>query len=667
MAKYIIYLGETKNKKYRVALFDDSTLLNTTVPVKDCDFLPDIPMLNCSVRNGKPFPNLGGSKVLCTASDQNAKYVVSTRKKTPDPFDYRKLWADPSVRPDYAYAEPYYTEGNIFTPGSLLASFGENFNTWDGLCKKNNWYLVASLVRRVSRKRFAVTKEFLLVSSEGRLLTLNSGLVKRMFDNQCVIQAGTPVLHHNLGKNTPSNFITIAIPDNEDSEMVFYHNKNSCDSAKGINIWEIPSAYYSTLLDLRKFVNAKLFGPTLPGNYQLIAFPEGVEEIWAAFTHYATGVRRVYLPKSTKSIVELGLQPVKIKTITFYSESPAVESFANRVGAGFVSCKSADDMIKTFYSATDSDSVSADTAGAIANLAGIQSQNGDFVADTVLSAMLLSCQDKGLASDVLEQKFPIVHTVEKVLQGNYAFPYTPTDLTEHSYTRLLVAAFTLFYPCYTNPEIFAELKPYPNVPSREVKEMCYILGKDYAVIFRDHPNPPSFLPKNYTVHVIVAKLDTGYFVDRNSTIVLGDMHIVHSFICTLRTMTTVFDQVLSLCKSETEPSGVFRYADKIRSFTRWSYAYNSRPDLHAISYNLVSSFFPVMYGTKRSLAEYFGIDLHTGNFVTMQARYDTSKYTNKTGWFNSLTLVQRIVSQQPDWSPIDLIAQKSAYLGRLKS
>ena len=69
MSKHLIYMGFT-GTAHRIGLFDTDDIVRKSIPIKDVPVLSDdLEFINCTVKNGVPYPNLHGAKVVCSVPD----------------------------------------------------------------------------------------------------------------------------------------------------------------------------------------------------------------------------------------------------------------------------------------------------------------------------------------------------------------------------------------------------------------------------------------------------------------------------------------------------------------------------------------------------------------------------------------------------------------------
>jgi hypothetical protein len=345
---------------------------------------------------------------------------------------------------------------------------------------------------------------------------------------------------------------------------------------------------------------------------------------------FCPSLKMVYVPPSVETIYDYGIPVRNVKKITIYSSSPAAVEFCNKYGVERVDCTNAEDMMEQFYAAAGGDYVSVADASNIASLAGVNSSVAGE-GGTVWSAALFSLSSKGIASEILQEKYPIVD----LNQGKFKKPAdvklavasvqdgscVPTNAIGEEVVRTFIGALTQFYPFTDKPMIADEKK---------LEWVKYTLN-DYSLYLGFH----AFKESQSGLKLLEAPDSTFWRRDTRDRFkkAVGDMtreahialladpggNVIHRFACPF-TLTRVLKTVSAVVSTGAEPTGVLRYADKLPNIFRWSYAGEEKQ----VKDSLVQSFLVFSYHTVKLKRVMVGIDLHSGALAT--AEYTTHDY-----------------------------------------
>jgi len=637
VSKHLIYLGFT-GTAHRLALFDTDNILAKQVPVKDVPELPEnVEYLNCTIKDGQVFPNLQGAKVLCTAPKNIDPVFNSTSTQKRDTFmQSLHLWSD--VKPTYFYGfseyEPVSNSNNKgesrFLAGSLMSGGDtRGWNIWNGRCTKDTYYLIANVAVRKNSKRYMVTGSMLGMTSTGKLFftCVNDIKVSLHQDWVTYVQVGTPVLQHphTYIRNTSSeNKLSVVIIPDDSLDKVIWQGRNRFDESicpKVESVWW-NNRWKSTICDLRKYSNARIFGINSIADGSLLIFPESTEEIWFGLLNRCPSIKAIYIPPNVTCIRDFNIPTKRIKQIVFYSSSPAAKQFCEQYGATRIDSVNAEDMLNKFYEASDSDYANVRDVSHIAALAGAQSDKSGETG-TVWSAVLFSLKLKGMATDTLQELYPVVD----ICRGEYAVPKTNIrsmgvgygDCSGHGQfgkerARVMAAAFTHFYP-YSTRE--CELKHNMIIYDRyRLGDYTLYVGENAFNVYRYLTFKR--LPETDKKYVSRAELQRikeikGDITALNNVALLVDPRgdVIHRFECG-DTIKRVMWGLEGAAFDDTEPSGVLRYADKLPVIF-WTRAQDERGD---VVKSVFRTFQVFMFSTKASKRQLVGIDLHTGSLAT---------------------------------------------------
>jgi hypothetical protein len=648
MAKHLIYLGETPERKHRVALFDDSDLFVRALPVKDVYELPDVPMANCKVIQGKPYPNLSGSKVVCMRCGVGGYSWSQRTDAHPDSDAGFRVSAEIHMlrEPDTVYS-------------ALMYSRKETFN-WDGKCLPTDWYAIACVAKRMSARRLQATVTHFCIDSFGRVALLTSRDAFKICDRKGrVIDAGA-----HSGCARTSRVPHRPVIDMSSDERVALHrgvSRRACTdtpSDKVFAVWGFPSTmgyvgFNTAVFDFRGYCNAKVFKDIAAGTMCVAVFPDSTEEIWLDFIRDSPGLRFVYLPRSVDTVRCLGAIPRRVSQVTFYSDSPAVKSFAEKHGAPVKTGMSADDAVKAFYASSDSGYVDVQDAAGLAVISGVSSQRyGD-----VMAAISFSCQETGFAEDILRERFPIVHVIDR-----------DTDFQNPRFQALipgtyLVARRTL--SAYKPKPHIEPLWRYPDTPyaAAILRLFTAALTLFYPLWDGDDTEPDAgfevFDLGEYRLYNRAGHWGVGtVLIER-----VPSARVIHRFKAPAHVIRALLWRIGADVEKLGEPCGVMRYADKLPAIYSWAVGGVSGAEGKGVIDAIKSTLFPVLYGTRRMTRQLLGIDLHTGCFVTaLFTKTDTHFLSVKTGWFPCINRLSGIETHAQDWDVSELLQPGCAYL-----
>jgi len=644
MAKHLIYMGSV-GQMHRIALFDTENILARSLPVKDVPVLPEnVEYLNCTVKNGIPTPNLKGAKVLCAVPKGTIPtYVCNVQQK----YNLKSLWVDKQVKPGYLYGYtkhriPYDSVSIRFASGFLLSGGATTgCSIWNGMCTENTYYVIAVLCVRKNSKRYRASAGLLCMTHTGALFYSSASDMKIYLNNGATfVQVGTPDLTYP-SVYSAAGLCTGSLPmvglADKDNNKIIWQGRNKLEGieAEVESVWW-NNLYRTTVCDFRKYKNAWVFGIMSMTDACMLIFPESTEELWLGLLQNSPSLKSVYLPPSVRSIHEVGIPVRRIKKITFYSSSPVVAEFCDKYGAPIVACTNADEMLAQFYQASDEDYISVQDANNIAALAGAQSDEiGE--SGTIWSAALFSLASKGMASETLNEKYPVLDTCD----GKYDVPKLNIRLVGvgggglcdghgqygKERTRTLAAAFTQFYPLSTK-----ECEVTDGVLSYDK----YMLG-DYSLYVgvnafnskrftavQTYRKEMAALPPNTWRHNVRApdKAEVGEAGALNHVALLvNDIGIViHRFECN-DNIVGIMRNLESAAMDDAVPCGVLRYADKLPVLYKWTWRDDEQKQVLDA---LFRTFLVFSYSTKTVRRQLVGIDLHTGALATADYTVDST-------------------------------------------
>lgn len=614
MKKHLIYLGYT-GVAHRIALFDENNIVTRTVPVKDIPVLSDdLEFLNCTVKNGVPYPNLMGAKVLCSCPKAQAKEAAlnwETRKN----LTKKELRAFPDKEPEYHYGWGGYG----FSAGQLLRTF-YNLNFWDGMCKENNFYIIGEVMYlKKGTDKYMPLNSLLCMTHTGSLfyMTNNTSTLLDKF-GAVFVQVGTPKLDYpnschseqSLGK---CGYANVGIPKSEADKVIWVNRRGK--EMEEVNktaeyIWW-GGGSRTTIFDMRKYPKARVVGVSgCAEDASVVILPDKLEEFWLGMFYECSSIKAVYVPATVAVVNELGLPPRRFKNVTIYSDSPLMIDFCKRSGVAHKSCASADDMLSDFYASADSEYISVTDAKGIAALGNSESdkigENG-----TLWSAVLFSCLAKGMASEELQRRYPVVETCSEdlpktnILQSVGGNAYGHGEYGKER-CRTFAAALTQFYPLYTGgPDRTGFYIHKCRLGDYNLYVMKDVLNIDKL------PASDEDYKKDCFVNHHIAMLED-----------VSKRRIIHRFVCNEMFYVTLCN-LEGVCNLDQPPSGALRYADKLPAvynlFDRGSAFHPRGADEERYQFirELYNTFLPVMYGTAKAKRKIVGIDLHTGNLATM--------------------------------------------------
>lgn len=646
MAKMLIYMGRVGDK-YRIALFDSDNPLARKLPVKDVPMLPtNVEYLNCSVtEDGIVMPNLDGVKPICGVSQKAYPNPDIQSGRDVPYFDLKKLWIDKKKEPKYWYGITEYgydikqMRANWICSvylGYLLGSLS-CWNIWDEQCTPETMYLIAGLAVRKSSKRFNIVSSILAMDYMGNL-HLTNGNDMRICANAGVryLQVGVPSKLRSTSVYSGSRLLTGSIPvlsiESPNEKRFIWHGQkkiNEVDPVPVESVWWY-KAWRTTICDFRKFVNAKAFGINSAADCSVVIYPESAEQIWLGFIQFCPSLKNVYIPPSATLIYDYGVPVRNVKKITIYSSSPAAITFCEKYGVKRIDCTNAEDMMEQFYAAAGGDYISVTDASNIASLAGANSSVAGE-GGTVWSAALFSLHSKGIASEILQEKYPIVDLnqgkfkkpadVKLAVAGVQDGSCVPTNAIGEEVVRTFIGALTQFYPFTDKPMI---------VDEKKLEWVKYTLN-DYSLYLGFHafkksqsglklleaPDPNSWRRNTRDRF----KKAVGDMTREAHIALLADPggNVIHRFACPF-TLTRVLKTVSAVVSIGAEPTGVLRYADKLPNIFRWFYAGEEKQ----VKDSLVQSFLVFSYHTAKLKRVMVGIDLHSGALAT--AEYTTHDY-----------------------------------------
>ena len=131
MSKHLLYLGYT-GKAHRVALFDTGKVIAKSIPIKDVPVLSDdLEFLNCTVKDGVPYPNLHGAKVVCSVPDVKDNKARFTVYDTRNSYDGKK--AAMNLVDFYAFkseSRSTIMAGRVMARDCVMQAFSDIFTSW---------------------------------------------------------------------------------------------------------------------------------------------------------------------------------------------------------------------------------------------------------------------------------------------------------------------------------------------------------------------------------------------------------------------------------------------------------------------------------------------------------------------------------------------------------
>jgi len=602
MKKHLIYMGYT-GTAHRIALFDENNIVTRNVPVKDVTVLSDdLEFLNCTVVKGQPIPNLMGAKVLSTCpKGAESQFGVRARRQITE----KDLWAFKNTRPTYLYGG-FSKYGLDSGP---LHCVGYGLNIWDGLCKENYFYVIGKIVAFKTPDRNHSTENLLCMNHIGSLFFMTNNTITVLDNAGAVfVQVGTPeVQYPNSYDRTGScvgRVATVGIPQSEAHKVIWISRKRS-------EIAEIrQTAEYiwwgggakSTVYDMRKYPSARVVGiSSCAEDASVVILPESIEEMWLGMFYECTSLKAVYIPANISVIHECGLPPRRFKNVTLYSNSHLIEEFCKRKNVAYKPCASADELLEQFFQPTAEEYISVDDASNLAVLAG-RSSNEVGESGKLWSAILFSFNDKGIATDTLRERYPVVETCDLAIPSGYIKKSVRGNVEgDGKYStercRTLAAALTQFYPLFTGYETQRVTTTYK----------CR-MGDYNLYVVKDVLNlgklPKEEYQRNFYLNYHIALLED---------IVKG--RIIHRFECN-EMLYSVMCNLEGMCNLDQSPSGVLRYADKLPA-TSNDLSKGRDTERHQFVRELFNTFLPFMYGTAKVKQKVIGIDLHSGNLATI--------------------------------------------------
>lgn len=621
MSKHLIYMGYT-GTAHRIALFDDTDIFARRIPVKDVQELPEnVKYLNCTVENGRVIPHLKSAKVLCTAPDV-------------DSAEYKGKGT--GLRVVYS---------------GLLLSGAPGWNVWDGSCTEFTMYSIAAVAVRLSRFRHQLTHMILCMTSTGELFFGDSSVMLSMVKKgYTFVQVGTPELcYPNVyyGQFLRSGLMPlVGIPAEDTYRIVWSKTPVPEDKMDAVEYVLYTKWSKAVACDLRCYKNARVFGYNSVFNTCLYIYPDSAEEIWLSGSALSGSLKAIYMPPGVKRIRDYVVSNRSKKNFTVYSSSPAAVEFCTKYNIPRVDCTDAEVMIRQYCKSTHSEYLDVADASNLAALAGV-SAPVTGTSGTVLSAVLFSIADKGIAESVLHERYPVVDTC----QGRVSLPNSKVfdvsfdrgSCSGHGKynperTRTLAAAFTQFYPlCLKECEVPDSVLTYDK----------YQLGDYMLYVGVNAFNPARFFAVNQVLKARADEVKQKVYTKRvNSSQLICKMYakdlgdgwglshvallvditgkVIHRFACDDRVVLVMLS-LSRVTMTDEAPCGVLRYADKLATLYSWN-------DKEGIVKALKDTLVIFSYKTELSKKQLVGIDLHTGGLVT--AMYGVNAYKHSMYGYN---------------------------------
>lgn len=619
MSKHLLYLGYT-GKAHRVALFDTGKVIAKSIPIKDVPVLSDdLEFLNCTVKDGVPYPNLHGAKVVCSVPDVKDNKARFTVYDTRNSYDGKKaamnlvdFYAFKRVKPKYDYG--WQGDGK----GIAFAGFFRYFyklDFWDGTCDDKTMFYLGELAVPEG-KRYKLTDNSLCLTSTGDLFFMTNnaeGVLSK--GGVRFVPIGTPLDFtvpncYKSGKAVSEDIPILQIPAEQLHKVFWIGRRGSAAKEEmqreGEFIWW-GGGKPTAVCDLRRYKKGKVFGiSSCAEDASLVILPETAEVVWLGMFYECSSLKAVYIPKTVEKLIVQGLPPRRFRNTTIYSGSPIVEAFCKENGVQFQKCGDSEDMLRIYYKASSDEYISIDEAGAIASLASVGSDKVG-VNGTLWSAVLFSCADKGMAFDELHRRYPIVQTCDlPAPQG--AIPLVTAgsmgDQGEYSKerTRTFVAALTQFYPLFTGS---GEVEP-KRIYKCPLGDYSLYMKLDVLRVFKVPAPDREYSRDHYLNHHIAELVD-------NST-----GRVIHRFEANER-FYQVMKCLYSACVGNLPPSAVLRYAEKLPVTKIGDYGRRGDSGIETFSRELLYSCLAVMYGLKNGKMKVAGIDLYTGELVILDA------------------------------------------------
>lgn len=352
MGKHLIYLGYT-GTAHRIALFDEDHILTRKVQVKDVPVLTDdLKLLNCTVVEGYPIPNLMGAKVL-----RSVPWYYKSPLSLEERWSMKEqdLWAFTDVAPAYLYDWNKYSGLSV---GELLRDF-YGFAFWDGLCKPNYFYILGVIVVAKTFECPAPIGSLLCMDCEGSLFFMSRRALRTLDRAGAVfVQVGTPELYcpnacDSMGACI-GRYATIRLPRTEVNK-VLWDSAASWQSIKAEKVEYVWGCEQTrkTICDLRKYSSARVFGiGSCAPDTRVVIFPESAKEIWMGMFADCPNLRAVYIPAGVEDIHEIGYPNWGLNTgnAVFYSRSPLVAEYCQRHEFAYSPCDQIDALMSELYS-----------------------------------------------------------------------------------------------------------------------------------------------------------------------------------------------------------------------------------------------------------------------------------------------------------------------------
>lgn len=566
-----VYLGYT-GKCHRTVTFKHSDIFKLQLTVEEVENLTDdMVFVNCTVINGKAVPNIEGVKVLSACSRrESSKYYVDKE------IDTRELWAFNDKEPTYMYG----CDSHKFRPDKIFKAYGKSeelvaYTDWDGVADESTLFLLGPVVVGIIGDGYKVNN-ILFMTYEGYLF----------FD-------------YNIQTYTSLGFKVVQVDKPKlysvESPVVVESGKLAlrADIIHGIERDKtcVEFAYLQDggrkpyVLDLRAWTSVRVFGIRKVSATSMVIMPEGVEQVWLGAFRGRTTLKAIYIPGSVAKLHKTGFKPHYFKNTVIYSSSAAVELFCKENGFTHKFCSCADDMLSDYDKCSSPEYIGVGEASLLYNLIGMDSSNGGSILDSTLSAIKFSCLDTGMATEKLHETYPVVQTCDYDVPTEYTLGNISV-LGDETRCRILAAAFTQFYP----------------LKKSRVSEDCVETLK-YALV-------------GYNVYIKM--LEGKYYDDANSHIVLLEDidkgRVIHQFMCD----STIYHILSNLWGASTagrDPSGVFRYADKLPPIERLNDYYGRLTDKVKIVQAMLSTLLVFAYSKRPN--KLIGIDLHTADIVSM--------------------------------------------------
>lgn len=630
MSKHLIYMGFT-GTAHRIGLFDTDDIVRKSIPIKDVPVLSDdLEFINCTVKNGVPYPNLHGAKVVCSVPDASNETIGFTPYDT-HYDDYRHIPAKMKMQDFYAFKNKkpkfLYGWGTGKDDGLSYAGHFRRFYRnvfWDGLCDDKTMFYLGEIAIKDGKKN-RLLDNGLCLTSTGDLFFITSnaeGVLSKW--GVRFVAVGTNIdffVENCFERDRPVHQCTaIFMLPQEEHHRVYWINRRGRTTKDEMNktaefVWW-GGGKATTVCDLRRYQKAKVLGiSSCAEDASLVILPESIETVWLGMFYECSSLKAVYIPKTVEKLIVQGLPPRRFRNTTVYSGSPIVEAFCKENKVQYQKCEDSEDMLRLYYKASSDDYINIDEAGAIASLAATGSDKSG-ISGTVWSAVLFSCADKSMATEELQRRYPIVHTCDLPASKptrNLTVVGSRGDEGEYDKERVrtFVAGLTLFYPLFTGK------------PEREPKYIYKCPLGDYSLHVSIDclkvsrlPAPDREYSRDYYINHHIAEL-----VDDGTGRVVHRFEVNERFYSAMKTL-------YSACVGNKPSSAVLRYAEKLPVTKLGEYGARKDAGVLEFSKELLYSFLPFAYGTKTSKLRLFGVDLYTGELTVL----DTDRSYGRGSW-----------------------------------